>query len=360
MTAEKFGQASNDPRVVRSQQVQATQQPPVAEPAVVSASTIRGTVGDFVRKALADAESRLKNDGVISCFIAAIDAHTQQAKSANKSANIETSVTPTADTNVEDSNFDFSNYGYQPLAADYLTRFETMTQAVSQFAATQGKTDVEPRAIGKRAGNDPRGQHPSYQEPAVLSLPTEQAADTEQAVIEHDDNNVDAHDVEANALANQAQANNISAHSEQLLEADQALVEATDEPSNEGTVIVEHVAAEKTDGAHDDSEAADIEEANTQEADVEKTKPADEPKVEQPINTKEAGKDDSQAAKSKTTIASYKNMIENVAEQLLPQTGMFNLTTPKVPKARSRKPKTEHKKPTQAEKLEADDSDSES
>ena len=38
------------------------------------------------------------------------------------------------------------------------------------------------------------------------------------------------------------------------------------------------------------------------------------------------------------------NMIENVAE-LLPQTGMFNLTTPKV---RGRKPKTEHKKPTQS------------
>ena len=53
-------------------------------------------------------------------------------------------------------------------------------------------------------------------------------------------------------------------------------------------------------------------------------------------------------------------MIENVAEQLLPQTGMFNLTTPKVPKARSRKPKTEHKKPTQAEKLASDESDSES
>ena len=43
-------------------------------------------------------------------------------------------------------------------------------------------------------------------------------------------------------------------------------------------------------------------------------------------------------------------MIENVAEQLLPQpTTLFNLTTPKVPKARSRKSKTEHKKPTQAE-----------
>ncbi|MGP4970358.1 Rne/Rng family ribonuclease [Psychrobacter aquimaris] len=354
VTAEKFGQASNDPRVVRSQQAQVTQQSQVVESAVASPSAIRGTVGDFIRKSLTDAESRLKNDGVISCFIAAIEAHKQQAKPAN----VETNVTPTADTKVEDSNFDFSNYGYQPLAADYLTRFETMTQAVNQFAATQGKTDVEPRAIGKRASNDPRGQHPSYQEPAMLSLPTEKATDTEQTVIEHDDNNVDAHDVEANALSNQAQAHAVSADSEQLLEAEQALVEATNEPLNEGTDIADSVVAEKTDVPSDDSEAANVEEADVEETDIEKIKPADEPKVEQP--TKEAGKDDSQAAKSKTTIASYKNMIENVAEQLLPQTGMFNLTTPKVPKARSRKPKTEHKKPTQAEKLEADDSDSES
>ena len=61
---------------------------------MASPSTIRGTVGDFIRKSLTDAESRLKNDGVISCFIAAIEAHTQQAKSAN----VETNVTPTADT----------------------------------------------------------------------------------------------------------------------------------------------------------------------------------------------------------------------------------------------------------------------
>ncbi|WP_350649831.1 hypothetical protein, partial [Pseudomonas sp. HY13-MNA-CIBAN-0226] len=81
--------------------------------------------------------------------------------------------------------------------------------------------------------------------------------------------------------------------------------------------------------------------------------------TEQPI-VEQLTKEESQAAKSKTTIASYKNMIENVAEQLLPQTGMFNLTTPKVPKARSRKPKTDHKKPTQAEKLESGESDSES
>lgn len=258
VTAEKFGQASNDPRVVRSQQVQVTQQPQVAESAVASPSAIRGTVGDFIRTSLTDAESRLKNEGVISCFIAAIEAHTQQAKPANVEAN----VAPTADTKVGASNFDFSNYGYQPLAADYLTRFETMTQAVSQFAATQGKTDVEPRAIGKRASNDPRGQHPSYQEPAALSLSAEKATDTEQVVIEQHDNTIDAHDVEANALANQAQAHDVSADSEQLLEAEQALVEATDEPLNEGADIADNVVAAQTDVASDDNEAANIEEAD--------------------------------------------------------------------------------------------------
>ena len=78
------------------------------------------------------------------------------------------------------------------------------------------------------------------------------------------------------------------------------------------------------------------------------------------LESEALAKEDSQGNKSKTTIASYKNMIENVAEQLLPQTGMFNLTTAKVPKARSRKPKTEHKKPTQAEKAETDDTDTDS
>ena len=72
----------------------------------------------------------------------------------------------------------------------------------------------------------------------------------------------------------------------------------------------------------------------------------------QGVDAEHAAPENVQAEKLKTTIASYKNMIENVAEQLLPQTGMFNLTTPKVPKARTRKPKTEHKKPTQAEKAE--------
>ncbi|CAM3537798.1 MAG: ribonuclease E [Psychrobacter glaciei] len=346
VTAKKFGQASNDPRVVRSQQAQSAEQPQATEQAVASAPTIRGSVGDFVRKALTDAESRLKSDGVISCFIAAIEAHTQKAQTAGNGTNVEgdSSENKGDDNDFATRRFDFSNYGYQPLAADYLARFEAMTQAVSQFAAAQGKTAVEPRAIGKRASNDPRGQHPDYQQPAVLTIPDEQAAEptvsASEPVTESEQisNDVDAHKVEATALANQTQADDVSADSEQLLEAEQAL---------------EETSVESPDTKSNDVEEVEVKGAEMKGAEVELEQ------TEQPI-VEQSTKEEIQAAKSKTTIASYKNMIENVAEQLLPQTGMFNLTTPKVPKARSRKPKTDHKKPTQAEKLESDESDSES
>jgi len=319
VTAEKFGQASNDPRVVLAKQ--ATQ---ADKPAATNVPAIRGTVGEFIRATLPEAQTRLAEEGIINCFIATIALHNEQFQGANNSSN------------AASQSFDFSNYGYQPLATDYLARFEAMTQAVSQFAAAQGKTDVEPRAITKRASNDPRGQHPDYQEPAVLSVPAEQAI-VEQT---ETDSEVDAHDVEATALANQTQTENVSADSEQLLEVERAQSEAKD-------AEVEIPAEQTVNEVEDAAENIAAETEQTIESVV----------VEA---TKEASKEDSQAAKSKTTIASYKNMIENVAEQLLPQTGMFNLTTPKVPKARSRKPKTEHKKPTQAEKLASDDTDSDS
>lgn len=320
VTAEKFGQASNDPRVVQSKQAQAASTPQVEQPAVVSAPAIRGTVGEFIRTTLPDAPARLAEDGVINCFIATIALFTEQTKATDSTAEDKNIA---SNSDVASQSFDFSNYGYQPLAADYLTRFEAMTQAVSQFAAAQGKTDVEPRTVNKRASNDPRGQHPDYQESTqesvVLSVPNKLTSENEEPLVDtkQDTAEVDAHDVEATALANQTQTDDVSADSEHLLE-------------------VEH-AQSATENVEAEAEAGQATDAQAEES------------------TKEAGKDDSQAAKSKTTIASYKNMIENVAEQLLPQTGMFNLTTPKVPKARSRKPKSEHKKPTQVEKAEAND-----
>ncbi|WP_367111318.1 Rne/Rng family ribonuclease [uncultured Psychrobacter sp.] len=338
VTAKKFGQASNDPRVVRRQQLSSAASSN-KKAAAKTPATIRGSVGDFIHATLADAQSRLANKGIISCFIDAIEAHTQQLEPrADVEAN--SAVADNAISgNDTDENFVFSNYGYQPLDADYLARFDKMTQAVSQFAAAQGKTEVVPSAIGKRASNDPRGQHPDYQsdvqQHATLSLPSEQVEQSDQDVMQQqelepatdtaqtfetaeadasgvhiqEDNaqlNDEAHDTDATALTNEAQASYVSAESEHLLEADQAYSTVKDDESSEDNDSVE------------------------------------------------PSKEDIQAGKSKTTIASYKNMIENVAEQLLPQTSMFNLTTPRVPKARSRKPKTEHKKPTQAEKLEND------
>jgi len=318
VTAEKFGQASNDPRVVLTQQV--TQED---KPAATNVPAIRGTVGEFIRATLPEAQTRLAAEGVINCFIATIALHNEQSQNAHDSSD------------ATSQSFDFSNYGYQPLAADYLTRFEVMTQAVSQFAAAQGKTDVEPRVITKRASNDPRGQHPDYQEPAVLSVPAEKMNDAEPAITEQTDSEVDAHDVEATALANQTQTDDVSSDSEQLLEVERAQSEAKG-------LEVKTPTEQTVNEEEDDVENIAVETEQTTDLAVEET-------------TKEVDKDDSQAAKSKTTIASYKNMIENVAEQLLPQTGMFNLTTPKVPKARSRKPKSDHKKPTQVEKSETDD-----
>ena len=307
VTANKFGQASNDPRVVRRQQAQATS----TIPSPLVATAIRGTVGQFIHATLAESQTRLDKEGVISCFIAAMEIYNQNSTTMN----INTDEDHVIDNrnNESESSFDFSNYGYQPLAADYLTRFEAMTRAVSQFGSAQGKTMVEPRAIGPRASNDPRGQHADYEQPqATLSISSENDVEPNQQVeskINSQDDavhKVDAHDVVATALTSQVQAQDVTIESEHLLQTDQT-----------GIAVSEELAVE-------------------------------------PI------KEDNQTSKSKTTIASYKNMIENVAEQLLPQTGMFNLTAPKVPKARTRKPKTEHKKPTQAEKLEDNDLDSES
>ncbi|WP_352336587.1 Rne/Rng family ribonuclease [Psychrobacter sp. 16-MNA-CIBAN-0192] len=330
VTANKFGQASNDPRVVR-QQVQSkdtltapTAQVKAEQP--VAAPVIRGTVGDFIQSMLPDAQTRLLNDGVIRSFIEAISMHNQQAQRTA------VEVLPSsnqAQPSRSETIFDFSNYGYQPLAADYLSRFEAMTQAVSQFAAAQGKTAVEPRPITQRASNDPRGQHPDYQVQAVtlpieaIEEPTEPTAQTDSALadITITESELDVSNIAADALVSESQADDVTEQSAQLLQA---------EPLR----APEHAPADTQ------PSATEVEaEAQTEAA-------------------MESVKDDSQANKSKTTIASYKNMIENVAEQLLPQMGMFNLTTPKVPKARSRKPKAEHKKPAQVDKVEPENTDS--
>nr|WP_317200738.1 Rne/Rng family ribonuclease [uncultured Psychrobacter sp.] len=312
VTANKFGQASNDPRVVRRQQAESTKPADMQVNTPAATSTISGTVGRFIHALLPKAESRLAEDGVIQCFIEAIALHKAKAQpvAEQQSTGQQGTEQQGADNKSEaiDADFDFSNYGYEPLSADYLARFEAMTQAVSQFAAAQGKTQAAPKAIGKRASNDPRGQHPDYQADTSTDSESSKSAQADTAQTEAKQT-VEADEVAASALSSQEQADDVTTDSEQALLTD-----------------ADHSQTDEAQDAADSSDAAN---------------------------------DDAQASKSKTTIASYKNMIENVAEQLLPQTGMFNLTTPKVPKARTRKPKTEHKKPTQAEQADANNSNEE-
>ena len=318
VTANKFGQASNDPRVVRRQQTTATKPKTETENAATksatnSVATVRGTVGTFIRATLAEADKRLADDGVINCFIAAIAEHTKSTPVVDDAD--QKQAVADVDNSSDSAAFDFSNYGYESLDAEYLQHFKTMTEATSQIAVEQGKTAVTPRPITQRASNDPRGQHPDYNE--IVKEESVEVAVSEEVDVDtvtNVDNDIIANEVSASALSAQVQAEEVTTESEQLLEAEQTL-ENTEQAAT-----------------------ADDDEAKALESETVTDVPA---------------KQSAQAEKSKTTIASYKNMIENVAEQLLPQSGMFNLTTPKVPKARTRKPKTEHKKPTQAEKAEA-------
>lgn len=390
VAAQKYGLASNDPRQVMAKQstVSSSKQKTEAT-STASAARIQGSVGEFIHSVLPDASTQLSEQGVIACFIAAIDAfhsevnRSQTIEGHDIPASTESGASENLDINKFDfSNFDFSNYGYEPLDESYLGRFSHMTQAISQIAIAQGKTEVSPRPISKRAANDPRGQHPDYQEVAAEDVnlkdsnkDAELASETAQR--------------EANALVNESQVESVTSESEALLIEDAEVIEHL----KEATTMANSKASEH------DSERADDVISNEHPADESQSDSTTESgvKVETGENAKDGGRskgttgsddatsnadavsnesssddpstsseqatssdpsvsndkvaNEEPSTPSKTTIASYKNMIENVAEQLLPQqASLFNLTTPKVPKSRSRKAKSEPKKSASTDK----------
>ncbi|WP_131668404.1 Rne/Rng family ribonuclease [Psychrobacter pygoscelis] len=355
VTAKKYGLASNDPRAVKAQRAnQAPEQSTSAQSTsdntfVTSTAKIRGTVGEFIQATLPDAKVQLEGNGVINSFIRAVQAFNDTVA---KGSEVES-----AKQNDLANQFDFSNYGYAPLDATYLGRFNRMTQAVRQVSTEQGKTSVSPRPVTRRASNDPRGQHPDYQ-PTVQANRKEASALTaelntvdvtqESAALLLEDSEVMQHLATARAKsADSDVATHDTSHDKVASSADS---EASEQNSPTKTDVADTIAtadkvAEVAEQAETIVDAAD-EQAQGQTSEVGGDKPQ--------ANASDNGGDEA-AASSKTTIASYKNMIENVAEQLLPQqSSLFNLTTPKVPKSRSRKSKTEHKKPTQSEQQSQD------
>jgi ribonuclease E len=334
VTAKKFGLASNDPRAVKAKQANGSATPSATTVAASEQKPmpIRGTVGEFIHAALPEAESLLKEQGVIASFIQAVAAAQGTVATPEVATDSSTAVS---------SEFNFSNYGYAPLDQTYLGRFNSMTQAVRQVAIEQGKTAVNPRPITRRASNDPRGQHPDYQAASRTEL--------------------DAHKVAASALTSEPKTAEVEQESTALLiedaEVRQHLEESAEkEASSDATPVVDSSSAaaetQKPEAAPQEAEVAVTETSTTE------TSTSDDDSSSQQADalaTEEQTAEEEQAAPSKTTIASYKNMIENVAEQLLPQqSNMFNLTTPKVPKARSRKAKNEPKKSTQSEQKSQD------
>lgn len=356
VTAKKYGLASNDPRAVKAKLADQPQKSDDKAASITSMAKIRGTVGEFIHATLPDAKSRLEDNGVISSFIQAVQAFNQEAQ---KSGNSESGAQ--AGSN---SHFDFSNYGYAPLDATYLGRFNRMTQAVRQIATEQGKTPVSPLPITRRASNDPRGQHPDYKAPSpVKSAATKVAATALTAEL----NSADVAKESAALLLEDAEVTQhlaaarakLADNNDDLANADSAKAdldaESTEVSTEEKADTL--VAADKAVKVADHAQTI-VEESQDREPESEtSTSQSEETHSSETQQTSE----EEPTGSSKTTIASYKNMIENVAEQLLPQqSSLFNLTTPKVPKSRSRKSKTEHKKPTQSDQQSESASDNDS
>ncbi len=216
--------------------------------------------------------------------------------------------------------FSFANYGYDTLKDDYLEKFGLATQSKGQFGTHQGKTDAPERPRQPRAKNDPRGEYVEPITPVVSSQPVEP---------------------------------NVEPMAEPVLV-------PTEEPSKQAI-------KPKATKAKDGEPKSDVKPEQNKPTGDKKTPDELADKVLEELGKvmdeliQSLGKPDEPklAVEEKTTQASYKNMIENIAEQLLPQTGILNLAKPKkatkkavkkttkvaikIPKTDS-KPKTEVRK----------------
>ncbi|MDO4440759.1 MAG: Rne/Rng family ribonuclease [Moraxella sp.] len=302
--ARQMDKAVNDPRVVMAA---------IQTPAVIS-----GTAGEFITRVL----GQDKSGDFIANFIRAVAKHR----------------TPT------DAAFSFANYGYVPLSDDYLAAFDKQTSVASHISVPQGKTDATPPRTTQRAANDPRGQ-------LVETAADSQAADIEPSTAEIDSTPVQEQEQEqvsqdaathADKTGNTAEQepNEVQAV-EPVLDTDDVTVDSTQERAAEtgqdtlieqvketvdATVqVIGETIADLFEGLSDDGTQEDKD---------------DQTKQDEPSDDKEPviqADENSGTKKPKKRANSYKDMIENVAGQLLPQVGILNLAQPKPAKTRIKK-----------------------
>lgn len=294
--AYKMNKAINDPRVVAVALREKFSPIKTQSATTATGSTITGTAGEFIQSVLGNTLPQAWRDDFVAYFLRAVDAiHADKPTETHSVADGEQEFEQAFAKQ-------FANYGYAPLSNEYLADFAEHTTAQRAWHIGQGKTKATPRPIGQRASNDPRGQYPS---PDTSPVSNEMADESALGTIADGTMTSTTKTHSSEAMDNFDQQSK-SDTTDKVLASDESTLESLVQPLDDIT--------DPTDEAKDDGKASDI---------------------------KAQKMDDKADETTKTSPASYKDMIESVSGQLLQPMGILNLVTPKKPKP----PKTKTPKP---------------
>lgn len=319
--AHRMNKAVNDPRVVSA--------------ANHASNIIFGTAGDFITSVLGDN----KRGNFVQNFIQAVAKH--------RSPIVE---------------FNFANYGYAPLNDSYLATFDKQTSVASRISTPQGKSRVSLPRITRRAINDPRGQHPDFQEDAIKPSTADKnnqelqsvggivVADNDMAVQEAMTAAKDTDDNNTNDSNNQDTQKITSDKTSfvNLDKAKEAVKQNKTPPAGENTKKTNQIIDNQNKALESDktevpdtilNQVKENEDSAMQSIEDQVTGLVKSEDMTISADKKDEPDQNKPAKKSKTSANSYKDMIENVAGQLLPQVGILHLAQPKpIKKTRIRKP----------------------
>ncbi|UYZ71084.1 Rne/Rng family ribonuclease [Moraxella bovis] len=317
--AQEMNKAINDPRVVAVALREKLGLTKAQSAPTTTRPTITGTAGEFIQSVLGDTLPQAWRDDFVAHFLRAVDAiHADKPTETHSATDGEQEFEQAFAKQ-------FANYGYAPLSSEYLADFAEHTTAQRAWHIGQGKTKTMPRPIAQRASNDPRGQHPDLGTSPILdetageSVPSTITDETPTPATEtHKPEPVDSPDL---PVGDMAEPSTHDTTEPSLLESasdtmDKVLESA--ESALESLVQALDDIISPTDESKDDDKMSD----------------AKAPKVADKTDDK------TNDETTKTSPASYKDMIESVSGQLLQPTGILNLVTPKKPKpAKTKTPK---------------------
>lgn len=278
--------ATNDPRIVLLAMANSPKTLPIT-----------GTVGQFVRQTLLNAETLIAQFGITNCFIQAVNL-------------AQSSDTPS---------LDFANYGFDPLSDERWAVFANKVRATSDFGVVAGKTYATPPK-STRAKNDPRGE---FDASAIQSTPI------------NADNNPPTTTLGNNlVLASKTLG-------EHLQEALHTVSERLDN-LNLGELINSQ-ADNQTDNQTNDKADDNTKDAQFTDTPANSTATSDNVAGDDNESLKSESKNDDNlgASAPQKGNKNYKNMIEGIAEQMLSQTGILNLSKPTPVKIKIKKPKND-------------------